>query len=126
MNQKWYVRWRKNGWKNSQQEPVVNKDLWVRLLQFVDNYQINFYKVKGHSGNYLNERADQLARTAVKEISKNNIDMIIIDTESTDVKLEINKKLSEASKALYYHINNMNQENVSNVLKLEGIVNSKM
>ena len=61
-----------------------------------------------------------------KEISKNNIDMIIIDTESTDVKLEINKKLSEASKALYYHINNMNQENVSNVLKLEGIVNSKM
>jgi magnesium chelatase subunit D len=60
-----------------------------------------------------------------KEITKNHIDMIIIDTEATDIKLEINKKLAETSNALYYHINSMNKENVSKILKAEGIMNTK-
>ncbi len=60
-----------------------------------------------------------------KEITKNGIDMIIIDTEATDVKLGINKKFAEASNALYYHISNMNQENVSSVLESEGLVHNK-
>jgi ribonuclease HI len=25
---KWYERWRKNGWVNSQKKPVENRDLW--------------------------------------------------------------------------------------------------
>lgn len=25
---KWYVAWRKNGWKNSKKQPVENRDLW--------------------------------------------------------------------------------------------------
>jgi len=57
-----------------------------------------------------------------KEITRNNIDMIIVDTEATDLKLGINKKLAEESNALYYHINSMSQESVSNVLEAEGLV----
>ncbi len=60
-----------------------------------------------------------------KEIKKNKIDMIIIDTETTDIKLEMNKKLAESSNALYYHIDSMNKESVSRILANEGIMNTK-
>ena len=29
---KWYERWRQNGWKNSQKKPVENRDLWEALI----------------------------------------------------------------------------------------------
>lgn len=61
MLKKWYLNWEKNGWKNSQKKPVENQDLWVRLLELVRKYKINFIKVAGHSGIELNEVADQLA-----------------------------------------------------------------
>lgn len=63
--QKWYVSWRKNGWKNSKNEPVQNRDLWEALLEQADKHQISFEKVKGHAGVALNERCDELARAAV-------------------------------------------------------------
>lgn len=56
-----------------------------------------------------------------REISKHKISMIIIDTEARNVKLEINKKLSELSNAKYYHIDTLNKENVNEILKVEGI-----
>ncbi len=61
MNRKWYVKWEVNGWKNSKKEPVENKDLWIELLALVRELQVEFIKVKGHSGNKYNEKADELA-----------------------------------------------------------------
>lgn len=62
INQKWYVKWRKNGWKNSKKNPVENKEMWIELLDLVEALEdIRFFKVKGHSGVPLNERADDLA-----------------------------------------------------------------
>lgn len=62
INQKWYVKWRKNGWKNSKKNPVENKEMWIELLDLVEGLEdIRFFKVKGHSGVPLNERADDLA-----------------------------------------------------------------
>lgn len=63
--QKWYVSWRKNGWKNSKGAPVQNRDLWEFLLAEVERHQVRFEKVKGHAGVTLNERCDELARMAV-------------------------------------------------------------
>ena len=63
--QKWYVGWRKNGWKNSKGQPVQNRDLWENLLQQVERHTVTFAKVKGHAGVSLNERCDELARNAV-------------------------------------------------------------
>ncbi|MFX1593984.1 MAG: VWA domain-containing protein, partial [Promethearchaeota archaeon] len=57
-----------------------------------------------------------------EQISKNQIDMIIIDTEGSNVRLEINKKLSESSNAKYYHIDIINKENMNEILKIEGIL----
>lgn len=45
---KWYVNWEKNGWKNSQKNPVENKELWQELLTLVRKHQVTFYRVKGH------------------------------------------------------------------------------
>ncbi len=69
---------------------------------------------------FYKDAIDDLLKTG-KEISKNLIDMIIIDTEGSDVKLEINKKLSESTNAKYYHIDTMNKEKVNKILGMEGL-----
>ena len=65
INQKWYEKWFKNGWLNSKKEPVANKDLWESLFEKLnllkEDHNIDFIKVKGHSGNTWNEKVDELA-----------------------------------------------------------------
>lgn len=69
INQKWYVKWRQNGWKNSSKKPVENKELWEELLLHVESLKsISFIKVKGHSGVELNELADQLANRGIESL----------------------------------------------------------
>ena len=62
---KWYERWRKNGWVNSQKKPVENRDLWEALIELVEYHDVTWHKVAGHSGHELNDRADALARSAI-------------------------------------------------------------
>lgn len=69
MRQRWYVGWQKNGWKNSQGQPVKNRDLWEALLAEAERHEIRFDKVKGHSGHVYNERCDELARGAIRALS---------------------------------------------------------
>jgi ribonuclease HI len=67
--QKWYLRWQKNGWQTAAKKPVENKDLWLRLLALKDKFaRITFHKVAGHSNVTLNERADQLAKEAIRNL----------------------------------------------------------
>ena len=63
----WSKNWIKNGWKNAKKKPVENKDLWVELVELVKNHSIEWKWVKGHAGHELNERADALARKAIKK-----------------------------------------------------------
>lgn len=67
MTQRWYVKWQREGWLNSQRQPVANKDLWEALLEAVNTHAVSFGKVKGHSGHHYNERCDELARAASKD-----------------------------------------------------------
>ncbi len=62
---KWYLRWRANGWRNAQKKPVENRDLWEALLELVEKHDVTWHKVAGHSGHPLNDRADALARAAI-------------------------------------------------------------
>ncbi len=59
---KWIFNWKKNGWKNSKRQAVKNSDLWQELDALVQKYDVEFFWVKGHSGDKYNEIADQLAR----------------------------------------------------------------
>jgi ribonuclease HI len=63
---RWYLGWRKRGWKNSQRQPVANRDLWEDLLALtVDiNRDVTFAWVKGHSGDSMNEFVDSLATSS--------------------------------------------------------------
>jgi ribonuclease HI len=62
---RWYERWRKNGWKNAQKKPVENRDLWEALVTLAEQHDVRWHKVAGHSGDPLNERADRLAVAAI-------------------------------------------------------------
>jgi ribonuclease HI len=62
INQRWYKKWMDNGWMTSGNKPVENRDLWIQLIDLIQKFKfISFFKVKGHSGVELNERADKLA-----------------------------------------------------------------
>ena len=62
---KWYERWRENGWLNAQKRPVGNRDLWEALIEAAERHDVTWNKVAGHAGDALNERADRLARAAI-------------------------------------------------------------
>lgn len=66
--QKWIVNWQKNNWKTSSKEPVKNKELWQELLELTNVHSVKFIKVKGHADNEFNNRCDELARNAIKEL----------------------------------------------------------
>ena len=65
----WIFNWKKNGWKTANKKPVANKDLWIELEKYVDFHSVNWFWVKGHSGNHYNEIADELAVKAMNERS---------------------------------------------------------
>lgn len=66
--QNWIWSWIKNGWKNSNKEEVKNKELWQELLSLTKIHDVTFHKVKGHADNEYNNRCDELARNAIKNL----------------------------------------------------------
>ena len=69
--QEWYINWMNNGWMNAKNEPVANKDLWMKIVPYFDNFWYEFRKVEGHNGNVWNEKADELAQAAAEGLKKN-------------------------------------------------------
>jgi len=61
----WWVKWRRNGWRNSKKEPVANVDLWQPLVALVEECDVTFQWVKGHSGHPMNDLVDALAVAAI-------------------------------------------------------------
>jgi len=60
----WLKSWQKKGWRKADKKPVLNIDLWQRLLPLLDEHTIEFKWTKGHAGNLENERCDVLAVAA--------------------------------------------------------------
>ncbi|HTG82995.1 MAG TPA: ribonuclease HI, partial [Geobacteraceae bacterium] len=63
----WIAGWQRKGWVNSKKEPVLNRDLWERLLALAKTHRIEWRWVRGHNGHPENERCDELARRAIEE-----------------------------------------------------------
>ncbi len=63
----WIHNWKRNGWRTADKKPVKNEDLWKRLDEALKRHRIDWRWVKGHAGHEMNERADLLARTGLKE-----------------------------------------------------------
>ena len=60
----WLIGWQKKGWRKSDKKPVMNIDLWERLLPLIEEHNVEFQWTRGHAGNLENERCDKLAVAA--------------------------------------------------------------
>ena len=58
----WMGNWKRNGWRTRDKKPVKNEDLWRRLDEATERHEIDWRWVRGHAGDPMNERADELAR----------------------------------------------------------------
>ena len=58
----WMAGWKRNGWKTSDKKPVKNVELWQRLEEAAARHQVKWHWGRGHAGDPMNERADELAR----------------------------------------------------------------
>jgi ribonuclease HI len=63
----WAKSWRQKGWIKSDKNPAINPDLWAELLDLVQELNITFKWVKGHAGNPMNERCDELAVASARQ-----------------------------------------------------------
>jgi ribonuclease HI len=69
LRKRWYERWRENGWKNANKQPVENKDLWERLLAFLPGLDLRIYIIKGHVA--PGARKETLEKAYAKFLEKN-------------------------------------------------------
>jgi ribonuclease HI len=67
---RWHTGWVRKNWRNAAGDPVKNMDLWKRILDAAAMHKIDWRWVRGHSGNPMNERADELATRAREEMLK--------------------------------------------------------
>lgn len=64
---KWLADWKAKGWRTKAKTPVLNQDLWQRLEAAAESHDITWQWVKGHAGNPLNERCDEIAEAEAKK-----------------------------------------------------------
>jgi ribonuclease HI len=58
----WIWNWQKKGFKAKK-----NVDLWKTFIPLYQKHRVNFIWVKGHAGNPMNERCDELAVSAYQQ-----------------------------------------------------------
>lgn len=80
INDKWYLKWMKNGWRTSDRQEVKNQDLWTRIVMLYIKIRGKFQskpltvnKVKSHTKNQdahslFNKMADKIAVECRKEL----------------------------------------------------------
>ena len=68
----WLKNWQSNGWKSKGSKHIANKDLWLCLLEVSNKHEVSWHWVKGHSNNPENDRCDELAVQARKNLAKTN------------------------------------------------------
>ncbi|MDR3231038.1 MAG: ribonuclease HI [Synergistaceae bacterium] len=60
----WLKNWQRNGWKTSNKQPVLNRDLWEELLTLSQTHDIEWRWTRGHATDPLNNRCDALVQKA--------------------------------------------------------------
>ena len=60
----WLPAWKRKGWQRSR-GVLKNKDLWQKLDALVTKHRVAWHWVRGHAGNVMNERCDELAEQEI-------------------------------------------------------------
>jgi len=63
----WLSGWKQRGWRTAARKPVKNSDLWQELDVLVQEHDVSWRWVRGHTGDPGNERADALANRGVDQ-----------------------------------------------------------
>ena len=69
----WMAGWKRNNWQRREKgrlKPVKNDDLWKRLDELLEVHDVSFTVVRGHSGHAENERCDELAVAAARDVAR--------------------------------------------------------
>jgi len=65
----WLPGWRRRGWRRKG-GALANLDLWQTLDGLVQQHEVSWQWVRGHSGSLGNERVDTLSRQARSRLGK--------------------------------------------------------
>ena len=68
MTEGWVKNWRKKGWWRTKTVRPENVDLWQRLVSLCEIHRVQFRWIRGHAGHPENERSDQLAMVALRQL----------------------------------------------------------
>jgi ribonuclease HI len=106
---KWIYGWQKNNWQTKTKDParlgsesvsgrdVLNKDLWMELLEVIEDKEIEWKRISGHSGVPANERCDIIATSfaggkPIKlfhgKVGEYRVDLSVTRVESGKSKVE--------------------------------------
>lgn len=94
----WLVKWKSNGWRTATGTPVLNQDLWLELDKLISTRAVKFNWVKGHAGNFFNERCDELARTTALKFQRGELKDSPPPKISEPVKIPEPPKISTSKK----------------------------
>lgn len=67
--EKWMPNWERNGYVNSHNKEVINKQDFLHLKNSMEGIDVRFEKVAGHSKDTGNQAADKLAREGACQAS---------------------------------------------------------
>lgn len=102
---KWVIGWQQKGWLTAAKEPVLNRDLWEKLIK-EETRRKRFGKVEwnyiaGHAGHSGNERADIIA-VSFAEGKPTKLYEGAVDTYKTKVSAKIDRERKSRSKTKAY------------------------
>lgn len=62
----WLEKWRERGWRTAGErpKPIANREWWEQMARAVAYHQVTMIHQRGHQGESMNERCDQLAGEA--------------------------------------------------------------
>ncbi len=66
---RWISGWKRRGWRKADGEPVLNRELWETLDGLAAGRRVRWRWTRGHAGHAENERCDELANQARRELA---------------------------------------------------------
>ena len=69
VSKRWLERWSRCNWRKADRQPVLNADLWKRLLRQLERHNVKTVWVKGHADHADNVRCDELATSSARGVN---------------------------------------------------------
>ena len=66
LKDRWFVKWRENGWLNSKGSPIINQTEWERMLSFVESKNVKFFHIRRNSSKYI-KIVDSMAKKETRK-----------------------------------------------------------